>query len=445
MKNLKGGIILLLLVCMLPLSFENVSSMDLLSPFELIKPINQRLINDNSIFEYSDYIEKQVERFMERSALKGVSIAVVKDEKLVFCHSYGFADEEKLDLTTPQHLFRIASVSKLITAIAVMKLVEDGKLKLSDTIFGEKGFFNEEQYLNIRDLKLKKITILNLLNHTSGWTQRYGDPAFNSLSIVTKVGNQPPATIDSYLKYVISRRLYYEPGTMYSYSNMAYMFLGAIIEKVSGMKYEDFVKYHVLFPNGIYDMHIAQNLYVNKFPNEVRYYEQEGSPEILAFNGDSIFMPKSNGGNDITLLGAAGGWVASAPELAKLITLIDGFDQIPDILSVESIKQMTGGEGNPLGWKEVINENWYRTGSFAGTAAMLCRRPDGIEWVFLTNTSNWQGPGFSKEIDHLMRKLIKKVEQWPNQDLFNYFDPEVISYQSILNEAVVKNMQNPLN
>ena len=431
---MKGALFLILFICFLPLSFENVCSMDLLSPEELVKPINQRLQNNFSEFEYSGYIEHQVTRFMERSALKGVSIAVLKDEQLVFCCSYGYADEELGIATSPEHLFRVASVSKLITAVAVMKLVEEGKMSLDDKVFGQEGFFNEEQYLKIRDPKLKKITVLNLLNHTSGWTQRYGDPAFNPLAIAKKAGDQPPATLDSYLKYVISRRLYYEPGTMYSYSNMAYMFLGAIIEKVSGMKYEDFVKYHILFPNGIYDMHIAQNLYKDKFPNEVRYYEQEGSSLIQSYTGDSTYLPKSYGGNDITLLGAAGGWITSAPELAKFMTLIDGFDSVPDILSQESIQQMTGALGNPLGWKEASGGYWYRTGSFAGAAAMIHRRPDGMEWVFLTNTSNWQGPFFSNDINHLMRKLLKKVDQWPEQNLFNFFDPEALSYFPSLDE-----------
>ena len=135
------------------------------------------------------------------------------------------------------------------------------------------------------------------------------------------------------------------------------------------------------------------------------------------------------------MLGAAGGWVASAPELAKLLTLVDGFDAVPDILTKESIKLMTGDLGNPLGWKEAAGGFWYRTGSFAGTAAMVHRRPDGMEWVFLTNTSNWQGPEFSNDINHLMRKLLRKVDNWPEKNLFNYFDQEALSFLPILEEV----------
>ncbi|MDA3929543.1 MAG: serine hydrolase, partial [Prolixibacteraceae bacterium] len=389
-----------------------------MSSNEINKPINQRIFNETSEFEYTKYIDRQVTRFMERSALNGVSIAVVKDEKLVFNRSYGYANVELGIETSPEHLFRIASVSKLITAIAVMKLVDDGLLSLNDPVFGKDGFFNDEKYLKIRDEKLLSIEVLHLLNHTSGWTQRYGDPMFNSLTIAKKVGDEAPATIDSYLKFVTSRRLYYKPGTMYGYSNMAYVFLGEIIKKASGMSYENYIRYQILFPNGIYDMHLGKNFYADKLPNEVRYYEQEGSMEVKAYNGNSIYLPKSYGGNDIELLGAAGGWVVSASEMAKLMTLVDGFEDTPDILTKESIENMTGGLGNPLGWRETVRGYWTRTGSFAGTAAVVQRRPDGTQWVFLSNTSNWKGPGFSNDIKRLMRKLQSRVKYWPDQDLF---------------------------
>lgn len=428
--------ILLIVIFLVPLLTENVSSMEYVSSYDLIKPVNQRINNDFSVFEHSGYIDWQVDRFMLRSSIKGVSIAVIDNEKLVFSRSYGYADEEKGIKTTPEHLFRIASVSKLITAIAVMKLVDEGSMHLNDYVFGPNGYFNDEKYLDVRDKRLNEITVLNLLNHTSGWTQRYGDPAFNPLIIANRVGDTPPATIDTYLKFVVSSRLYSTPGTTYSYSNIAYMFLGAIIEKVTGMRYEDFVRYQILYPNGIYDMHIAQNTYEERFPNEVKYYEQDGSPQILSYKGDSTYVSKTYGGNDVCLLGAAGGWIASAPELAKLLTIVDGFENVPDFLSTESIENMTGKLENPLGWKAVEGGFWYRTGSFAGTAAMLHRRPDGKQWVFLCNTSNWQGPEFSKDIDRLMRRILKRVDKWPDQDLFNYFNSESLSYYpSLINDS----------
>lgn len=413
-----------------PYYADKANGVVLSSSSELNKPLNYRINNEISEFEYTPYIDKQVERFMSRSAIKGVSIAVVKNEKLVFNRAYGYADEENVITCSPENLFRIASVSKLITAVAVMKLVEEGKLSLDDQVFGKDGFFKEEAYLDIKDKNLLKIKILHLLNHTSGWTQRYGDPMFNPLSIAKKMGDEPKATLDTYLRYVISRKLYYKPGTAYGYSNMAYVFLGAIIEKATGMAYEDYIRFNILYPNGIYDMHLGKNLFKDKLPNEVRYYEQDGSIEVYACNGDSTLVPKAYGGNDIELLGAAGGWIASAPELAKFITLIDGFDSIPDILTKESLSAMTGELGNPLGWIETVGGNWTRTGSFAGTAAVIHRNQDGTEWVFLSNTSNWQGPAFSNDIKRLMQRIDSRVKYWPDKDLFLYYNPEALSYES---------------
>ncbi|MFA9391361.1 MAG: serine hydrolase domain-containing protein [Prolixibacteraceae bacterium] len=425
--KLRHLFILSILLLYSPFVADKVNGLEVFSSKEFNKPVNQRISNDKSEFEYTAYIDKQVERFMRRSDLKGVSLAIIEDEKLVFNRAYGFADKELGIETSPEHLFRLASVSKLITAIAIMHLVEEGKLSLDDQVFGSEGLFNEPEYQNIRDRKLLDIKVVHLLNHTAGWTQRYGDPMFSPLTIAKIVGVNPPARVDTYIKFAISRRLYSKPGTMYSYSNMAYVFLGAIIEKITGMSYENFVQFHLLYPNGIYDMHLARNFFEDKYPNEVKYYEVDGDDQVLSSNGDSVYVHKTYGGNDVELLGAAGGWIASASELAKLMTLIDGFNAVPDILSEESIQKMTQEHNSALGWRDSHGGYWIRTGSFAGTANMILRRPDGVEWVFLSNTSNWQGPKFSREINQLMNKITNRVDSWPDMDLFYYYDSESLA------------------
>ncbi|HPR61460.1 MAG TPA: serine hydrolase domain-containing protein, partial [Prolixibacteraceae bacterium] len=184
------------------LKLNSVGSYKIQVPESYNLPVNQRLDNHLSDFEYSDYIDAQIMRFMAQSELMGVSVAVIENERLVFARSYGYADQEEGIAMVPGHLFRIASVSKLITATAILKLVESGKISLNDKVFGENGFFNDPQYLKIRDPKLKEITVLNLLTHTAGWSQRYGDPAFVPLAIARIVGDTPPANIDTYLKFV---------------------------------------------------------------------------------------------------------------------------------------------------------------------------------------------------------------------------------------------------
>jgi CubicO group peptidase (beta-lactamase class C family) len=421
MKCFSLNIYLLLtfLVVIFPLKISSLVFEDKLFVKNFFTPINYRLENVDCNFSQSTIIDNEVNAFLQRNSIKGASLAVVKDERLVFCRSYGYADDYQKVNTSINNIFRIASVSKLITAVAIMKLVDEGKIKLTDKIFGPNGFFNDPQYLDIKDKRIEDITVLNLLDHSGGWTQLYGDPMFNPTLIAKKVGDSLPATPETYLKFVLSRNLHFTPGASYSYSNMGYMFLGLVIEKVTGFKYEDYVRQFILFPCGVYDMHIGKNLFEEKYPNEVRYHEQFGAEKIKAFDGDSAMVAKVYGGNDITLLGGAGGWVASAVELAKLMVVIDGYDKIPDILSKQSIQLMAGGLEKTLGWRDIDeNGNWYRTGSFAGTAAMLCRRVDGIEWVLLCNTTSWEGPHFSRSINRLMNKITNSVDRWPDRDLF---------------------------
>jgi CubicO group peptidase (beta-lactamase class C family) len=434
-------ILFLLLLCLVSVTtIDNLQSLSFVNPYEVVKPVNKRITNNLSDFEHSKYIDWQLERFMVRSDLKGVSLSLVKDGRLVFSKGYGFANEEEHIETSPQHLFRIASVSKLITAVAILKLKEEGKLSLDDKVFGPEGYFNEEQFLDIRDKRLNDITINHLLNHTAGWTQRYGDPAFNVHVIAERMNEKLPLDITTYIKFAVSRRLHFTPGSMYSYSNMGYMFLGAIIERITEMSYERYVQNNILFPNDIFDMHIAGNLYNERYYNEVKYYEHEGSSKVIAANGDTTFVVKPYGGNDIRLLGAAGGWIASAPELAKFITLIDNNHDIPDILTQQSIELMTKPHDNrPLGWSETLSDTWIRTGSFSGSAAMIKRQSNGLTWIFLSNTSNWKGPGFSRDIERLMNRITRRVEQWPDQNLFNYFSPEALSYKP------ESDLLNPIN
>ncbi len=385
--------------------------------------LNSRVSNGLSRFKYSDYIERQVNRFIKRNELKGASVAIIKEEQLVYAQGFGIANDDK-ERVSPGHLFRVASVSKLITAVAIMKLVEEGRLSLSDKVFGSQGVINDSIFNKVRDRRLYSITVQNLLAHSGGWTQRYGDPAFSSLYIAKKVGDAPPATMDSYLRFIANRRLAYPPGGRVSYSNIGYMFLGELIERVTGKSYETFVRDEILIPNNILDMHLGNSFKHEKFENEVQYYEQRGSLEVQAFDGSGNFVQKSYGGNPIGLLGAAGGWICSSVELARLLVLIDGNPYAQDILSLSSLEKMANNTyaKGPLGWRSTTMSGvCTRTGSMSGTAAMLKKKSDGFTWIFISNTSSWKGPNFSKDIRIFMDRVTGRVKEWPDIDLFNYY------------------------
>ena len=385
-------------------------------------PFSLLLDNQYSDFEGTENIDREVNAFIKRWKIEGASLAVTKNERLVYAKGFGTANKQTGEEVKPGHLFRIASVSKLITAVAIMKLYEEGQLELDDPVFGESGILNDSVFVNYADPRVEEITVRHLLNHTAGWSRYAGDPMFNTLYIARKMNVPAPATIEHIIQFTLRRSLNYDPGTHFTYSNMGYAILGEIIERKSGMPYQDYVVMNLLKPIGIHDMHIGKSYYHEKYPNEVRYHSSAGVLTVRATDGSGEIVPKYYGGNDMELLGPAGGWVASAPELVKFMTAIDGFDGLPDILASETISMMSdpniAGKGL-YGWKGSDRYGtWSRSGYLSGSSAFIVRQNNGVNWVVMTNTSTYKESRIQRQVSRLMFGSVGKVEQWPAIDLF---------------------------
>lgn len=396
------------------ISTESLDTLQLL-------PANQVITNEDSELELTRRFDRQIEKFMRQWELKGASFALMKDDQLIYSKGYGYADVEANIPMDVMHVFRIASVSKLITAVGIMKLQEEGKLKLNDPVFGIDGILNDSVFLNIKDKRSKKITIENLLRHQGGYSIAYGDPMFCPLDVARKMNVEPPADLNTMIRFVLSRRLSYTPGESTAYSNIGYGILSKVIEKVSGESYENYIRKHILLPAGCFDMHLGKNLYEDKLPNEVKYYEVSNAEQIPACDGSGRLVPRSNGGNNIEELYGAGGWVASPSELLRFLAAIDKNSLIPDILTPESIDYMTQNVTHtlPIGWMETNSKgDWTRTGTLAGTSALLKKQANGYAWVFLTNTSSWKGSRFPGYINSAVNRAMATVTEWPERNLF---------------------------
>jgi CubicO group peptidase (beta-lactamase class C family) len=389
-------------------------------------PNNIRLTNSISSGTEFAGVEKTVNSFLRKWSIAGASIAIAKDGKLIYARGFGYADTASKTETQPYSQFRIASISKLVTAVGIMKLQEEGKLALTDSIFGSRGILNDTFYGEPKDKRVYKINVAELLSHEAGWTQRYGDQMFMPLVVAEKMGVKPPVDTKTIVKFVLEKRLQYTPGSGKAYSNLGYSILGLVIEKVSGMSYEDFCRKTIMEPLGIYDMKIAGNLPSEKAPFEVTYYEPADVVLKPSIYGTGEMVTPSYGGNDINALGAAGAWVATAPDLMRLLLAVDGFKTRPDILTDQSIRFMTDNDNGfaPVGWKgTVMDGTWWRTGSFPGSAGMMKRQSDGISWVVLFNSSAWNGPEIYSYISNMMNHAISKINFWPDYDLFSYSLP----------------------
>ncbi len=389
-------------------------------------PAHLRIDNSLTDSEVFESAEKGIEWFMRNWSIKGASVAVAREGKLLYARGFGYASVPDSIPVEPYHRFRVASVSKLITAVAIMKLQEEGKLSVSEKVFGPGAILDDTLFAHPKDRRVYDITVAHLLAHEGGWSQRFGDQMFMP-DVIAKTMDVPmPVDLKTIIRFALSKNLHFTPGTGQSYSNLGYSILGLVIEEASGMDYETYCRRKILEPLGIFDMSLGRNLPEDALPLEVSYYEVENAPLKPSVYGTGDMVPASRGGNDIETLGAAGGWVATAPDLMRLLLAVDGFDEPKDILLPESIEFMTDVYNGfaPVGWRATMpNGTWWRTGSFSGTTAMLKRMPDGTAWVVLMNSSAWNGPELTSDIDHMMARFLQRINDWPETDLFSYSVP----------------------
>ena len=187
--------------------------------------INDSINNQTTQFAQAQKLDSLVNKFLKRWEVKGAQLAVSRNDSLVYVRAYGWAELEKNIAMAPSHIMRIASVSKLLTAVGIMKLQEMGKVKLSDRVFGPTGVLNDTIYTNlIKDKRYFDITVEDLLRHRAGFTRADGDPMFATRYIMMQNRLTTPPDHQTLLKIVLKRRLGYQPGSdVHKYSNIGYL------------------------------------------------------------------------------------------------------------------------------------------------------------------------------------------------------------------------------
>ena len=388
-----------------------------------VKELNKTVTNEMSQVQELEGLDKKINNYMRKWQLKGASLAITRNDSLVYAKGYGWADQELEIPMEPGHIMRVASVSKLITAVGIMVLQDQGKLTIKDKVFGPEGVLNDEHFneLTSCDRRYCNMTIEDIMRHRSGFMS---DQLFRSKEVQTYLGLENPPTKEDFFTMVFRNKLKAAPGTYTSYSNFGYLVLSEIIERVSGMPYDTFIKEQVLKPAGCYDMHIGGIYYNDKRENEVRYYTQEGPGKYVPdFRNPQDTVESCYGKNNIPLLSGAGAWCSSTIELARLVASIDGDDQVMDIISGKSFRQMTQPTDDStfgLGWNDTHpTKGWNRTGTLDGTSALIRRYPNGECWIFVTNTGTYKGPRFTKNTDALFNECRKLYSsKLPKVDLF---------------------------
>ena len=342
---------------------------------------------DNSLNKF----DRLIKAYMTKNEIPGASVAITKDSRLVYAKGFGYTDLKK-EMAKPHSLFKIASLSKSITAAAVLQLVEQGRISLDDKVVSVLDIkpYSSDKFL---DDRWKAITVKHLLQHEAGWTRK-DDPMFRLKNIAKSMNIKKLPTSKELISYLMDKQLSFSPGEHYSYSNFGYIVLGRIIEKVTNTDYESYVNSNILKPLGISRMKI----------------------------GDKI-------------LDSTGGWLASATDIIRFMSSFDNPDS-SKILKKSTIDMMFLRKKGPSGYTNGIEKKiyysfgWmvkthgyakdtYHTGSLSDASTMMIRRYDGVNWVVLFNKKeNDKKQKLAPMIEWSFDKLIKSTKHWPEEDLF---------------------------
>lgn len=331
--------------------------------------------------------------YMSARGIDAAELVILKKDKIVFSHSYGWFDEDHTHPLTPDAVMRIASVSKPITKAVVMKLITDKKLTGSDLVFCLDGN-TTDCWLTIEpiagaevDPRLKDITVKMLLEHQGGWDREASsfDPMFGDLKIANTLGVNPPVDKYQIASYMMGRKLNFTPGEKSVYSNFGYSLLGMIIEEVSGKTYLQVVHDEIFTPLGIDNVYLAQTLPENRLTNEA-HYNCPGMGTSVFNPGTTVCWP--DGGWNIDHMDAHGGILTNAETLAKFI-------------STYCI-----GTGFP---KTDSCGEWAFYGSLDGTLSMVIQRSDDLNWVVILNQRENQSYGSHEDIRDMIDKLVPRA------------------------------------
>lgn len=258
-----------------------------------------------SSYSQADKAASDIEQLMQETPVMGLSVAVVKNNKLIYTKAYGLKDAELKTPLSTVDIFRIASISKSFSATSIMQLVEKKKLSLDDDVSDLIGF-------KVRNPKYPDvvITLKMILSHTSSLNDSEG---YFSLDAIN------PSKNANWQKCYNS----YEPGKGYQYCNLNFNMAGTIIERVSGERFDHYVLNHILKPLKLYGGYNVNELNQNLFA------------KIYEFNIDSAKFIYSPGAYDprkkeienyvmgysAPIFSPTGGMKISAPDLARYMMM----------------------------------------------------------------------------------------------------------------------------
>ncbi len=410
-------------------------ALPLLAPAQALTQGRQWRITGYDIPELKSF-DQTVEEYMRARSIRSGALAVTRNGRLVLAHGYSWDNRADASVQ-PTSLFRIASLTKPLTATVILRHIQDGSLDLATPITSLLTLTPPSG--RQRDPRFDQITVLHLLQHLGGWDRdRTFDPMFYDATISRALNVALPIDVNQIVTYMAGQSVAYPPGTAYYYSNFGYALLGRIIERVSGLTYEAAVRGTLLQPLRLDRSRLGRTLAELKAEGEVTYESIYTATTVMNASGSRV--PAQYGGFNLENMDAHGAWLASAVDLARFAASFDDPASSP-VLSPSSIERMfaapatglqSGGWYYGCGWQvrpfSGGRRTTWHTGSLTGTTSLLVRRWDGLDWVVLFNQRDDPGDPASSHylaIDGSLHTAADAVQRWPTHDLFEEYLPPV--------------------
>jgi N-acyl-D-amino-acid deacylase len=370
--------------------------------------------------------------------IPGAAVAVSYRGRLVYARGFGVTDRGQTTPVNPDSLFRIASVSKPLTSLGILKLLDQGKLRLDDRAFSQILTDFTPPPGKTADSRYAQVTVRQLLQHTSGLAANLtGDPTTPPVSNqAAQAFNVPsPAPPEFLVRNALSIPATSTPGTDYSYSNVGFTALSRIIAKVSGKSYERFMQDEVFAPLGVTRMRIARTKLSERAPGEVRYHMFTGDALVNSvFPGEGT-VERPYGSIYLEGLEGAGAWVASMPDLTRILSRIEQ-SQPDKVISSAAFTELIkrpdapvsvgtnvfyglGFNVRPVGNSATI----FHTGSLPGHRSYIVRYSNDICLAYTFNMRVQNETDFGLEADNLYSAAMNRQRTWPQHDFFPIYFP----------------------
>lgn len=397
-------------------------------------PYVARALEDSPLAPF----DRQIQQFMAARQIPGGALAILRHQRLIYARGYGWANREAQTPAQPTTLFRLASLSKPLTALAVLRLAQAGRLSLDEPAFDRLGLAPLPG--KVRDARLERITVRHLLQHTGGWDRAAsGDPMFMAQPIARACGVSSPPGPKDVIRYQLGRPLDFDPGTRQAYSNFGYCVLGRVIEAVTRHSYEAWVRRDMLGPLGIPSMRLGRSLLRDALPEEARYYTTDHRHAPSVFDSFPDPVPAPYGSFCLETMDAHGGWLASAVDLMRISAALTS--QEDALLTPNMWQEMVAPPAPPVardaqgrladawhgcGWLVRPTDrprgfNLWHNGSLPGTFTFWVILSNGMAWAVLFNQRRDTAGLPDTEIDAALHQAAAEVTEWPETDLFARF------------------------